>query len=715
MDRAVPAQPQSRVRDAVRWREQVPLLQPRPERAVAVQHVRAEVRLVRRIQRPRAAARLAVGVVEHDRRTGLGARDRRGQPRDPCADDRDRLHVAQATPKLVGITVPVVPAERGPVGPSPAAGAGPVGALDRDGDLPLHEQVERQLREGIQAGRIPAGAALPSTRALAAALGVSRGVITEAYGQLASEGYLAMRQGAPVRVAAAVQQRTARAGALAAPDVRVRPAARGPRPGRIPRDALAAFTPSGVAPSPVRHPRRSPIRAACHISRETLADPPRPRPAAQAADPEHLIVCGGFRAGFVELCRFLAAHAGRDSVAVEDPGWHPARLARSSRRASTSSRSRSTPTACASMRCRHRRPRGARSRRRTSSPPARPEPRAPRRPRRVGLRARRADHRGRLRLRARSEQRPGAVQGLAPERVVLLGSASKRLAPGLRLGWMLTPSWLTWPLTTTRAVEAIGGRRDHASSRSPTSSNAESSTATCAACAPGTRAAAPRFSSAFARRLPQLTVREAPPAGLFVARRGRHRRARHRRVRRAPRRRRGTTRPAPLRARRRHRPRPGLRRACRTRARPRDRAAVQHAAKRAVSGVNRQTDGKDPPRRVGTRREPWPSPQHPPASHRAARPRCQARRGRRRLGRRLRLRTAREHGLGRRAARRHRAPPRARDARGRRLPPGLLRRRTRRRTSAARPTCGSSAPSASAPRGSPPRSRRARCAGCWTS
>ena len=36
----------------------------------------------------------------------------------------------------------------------------------------------------------------------------------------------------------------------------------------------------------------------------------------------------------------------------------------------------------------------------------------------------------------------GALQGLAPERVAYLGSASKTLAPALRLGWLVAPSGL---------------------------------------------------------------------------------------------------------------------------------------------------------------------------------------------------------------------------------------------------------------------------------
>jgi GntR family transcriptional regulator/MocR family aminotransferase len=50
----------------------------------------------------------------------------------------------------------------------------------------------------------------------------------------------------------------------------------------------------------------------------------------------------------------------------------------------------------------------------------------------------------------------GALQGLAPERVLYIGSASKRLAPGLRLAWLLMPSWLAWSLIAAKAIEDGG-------------------------------------------------------------------------------------------------------------------------------------------------------------------------------------------------------------------------------------------------------------------
>jgi GntR family transcriptional regulator/MocR family aminotransferase len=50
----------------------------------------------------------------------------------------------------------------------------------------------------------------------------------------------------------------------------------------------------------------------------------------------------------------------------------------------------------------------------------------------------------------------GALQGLAPERVLYIGSASKRLMPGMRLGWMLAPAWLAWQIATAKAVQDGG-------------------------------------------------------------------------------------------------------------------------------------------------------------------------------------------------------------------------------------------------------------------
>ena len=61
--------------------------------------------------------------------------------------------------------------------------------LQRNAGIPLHRQIETSIRDSIRAGRLPRGSSLPPTRVLAADLGVSRGVVVEAYQQLAAEGY----------------------------------------------------------------------------------------------------------------------------------------------------------------------------------------------------------------------------------------------------------------------------------------------------------------------------------------------------------------------------------------------------------------------------------------------------------------------------------------------------------------------------------------------
>lgn len=62
--------------------------------------------------------------------------------------------------------------------------------------------LEAALREAIRAGRLRAGTVLPSSRALAADLGVSRGTVTAAYEILVAEGWLVTRPGATTVVAA---------------------------------------------------------------------------------------------------------------------------------------------------------------------------------------------------------------------------------------------------------------------------------------------------------------------------------------------------------------------------------------------------------------------------------------------------------------------------------------------------------------------------------
>lgn len=76
-----------------------------------------------------------------------------------------------------------------------------LGILDRSSPLPLHEQLARGMRAAIVDGRWGAGEVVPSTRALAADLGVARGTVVAAYEILAGEGYLLTRAGGRTTVA----------------------------------------------------------------------------------------------------------------------------------------------------------------------------------------------------------------------------------------------------------------------------------------------------------------------------------------------------------------------------------------------------------------------------------------------------------------------------------------------------------------------------------
>jgi GntR family transcriptional regulator/MocR family aminotransferase len=339
----------------------------------------------------------------------------------------------------------------------PVLGPGLLVALRRGDGASLHEQLEQALRDQVRGGRLAPGARLPSSRALAAELGISRGVVLEAYAQLTAEGYLTASQGAPTRVA------------LVSSGERERPpVAATSLGGRARHD----FDPG--LPDLVSFPRSDWLRSV----RAALRDAPfdalgqgDPRGAAKlrnalmaylgrargaAPEPEHTIVCAGFTQGFAVLCRALALR-GVERLAVESPGWpqhrliaeaaglEPAGIPVDEHGISVTELSASGCEAVV-LTPAHQFPTGV-----------------------VLSSERRAallewaddedaliiedDYDSELRY---DRDAVGALQGLAPERIAYIGSASKRLGPGMRLGWVLSPSWLTGALTYEKAL-ADGG------------------------------------------------------------------------------------------------------------------------------------------------------------------------------------------------------------------------------------------------------------------
>ena len=214
-------------------------------------------------------------------------------------------------------------------------------AAERDGALPLAEQISGQLRAALADGRLAAGERLPSSRALAASLGVSRTVVTTAYLQLFAEGWL---EGRPARgptwpraprahpaAGQAAQPATQPLGtALGGPGP---PSAGGPASGP-PRANLRPGIPwrAGIDPAAWR-------RAWRHAGAQPPAEWPDPygRPGLRHAVAGYLRRGRGLHcaASQVLITRGVSAALGLialgllrpgDRVGVEEPGYRAARL-----------------------------------------------------------------------------------------------------------------------------------------------------------------------------------------------------------------------------------------------------------------------------------------------------------------------------------------------------------------------------------------------------
>jgi GntR family transcriptional regulator/MocR family aminotransferase len=85
-----------------------------------------------------------------------------------------------------------------PALPAPAVG------IDRDSAVPLYRQLYEAYRNAIVERRFRGGQRVPSTRSLAAELGISRIAVLGAFEQLLAEGYFESRPGSGTFVAAAL-------------------------------------------------------------------------------------------------------------------------------------------------------------------------------------------------------------------------------------------------------------------------------------------------------------------------------------------------------------------------------------------------------------------------------------------------------------------------------------------------------------------------------
>ena len=314
--------------------------------------------------------------------------------------------------------------------------------------------LESALREAVRGGRLRPGTRLPSSRALATDLGIARNTVADCYAQLVAEGWLAAWQGSGTRVAeraASPPHAAGPAAPVAARQARFDLRTGVPDVSAFPRQAWLAAGRKALAAAPARALSYTDPRGLPELRTALAGYLARAR--GVAVTPDRVVVCAGFAQGLELVCEVLRARgaatlvtealgyprhwriAGRAGLAVSavpvdpggavlgDLGGADALLL--------------TPT--------HQFPLGV--------------PLAPARRRRAADWAASAgtviiedDYDGELRY---DRQAVGALQALAPEHVVYAGTASKSLAPGLRLGWLALPARMVDEVV---AVKAAAGR-----------------------------------------------------------------------------------------------------------------------------------------------------------------------------------------------------------------------------------------------------------------
>ena len=317
--------------------------------------------------------------------------------------------------------------------------------LDLTGPGGLRAGLMDALREAVRTGRLAPGTRLPSSRALAADLGVARNTVADSYAELIAEGWLTAQHGSGTRVARRAEPRTA---GRAAP--RTRPTPRRPASGLLPGwPNLAEFprtqwlTAARRALTAAPHDAFGYGDALGRVELRTVLADYLARARGVYAEPERVVICSGFHHGLMLMAQALRARRVR-AVAVESYGFDLYRdlltsvglrtppLYVDENGARTDDLARLRGVGAVLMTPAHQYPTGVE---------LRPDRRAAAVDwaRATGGLILEDDYDGEFRY---DRQPVGAVQGLDPERVVYFGSVSKSLAPGLRLAWMVLPEEL---------------------------------------------------------------------------------------------------------------------------------------------------------------------------------------------------------------------------------------------------------------------------------